>query len=220
MGQIWTETEDEILRRRVAEGRSAAEVAAELTGLDFGVTRSAVLGRAQRINLALGPGGGDRGPPTPEALGLRRDRDRERWARQIARRAQARAMARLERGDAKPRKKPVRMAYVPKGGAARKDPERARGANVGHPPAYSGPLIHTRDCFAPFYGPGGGGVSIAALRLTTCRWPHGDERTDDFAYCGEDVARGSYCAGHAALAYLPARARTVSGSNQQNRREP
>jgi GcrA cell cycle regulator len=37
-----------------------------------------------------------------------------------------------------------------------------------------------------------------------CRWPLGDPRTGEFAYCGLTRAKGqSYCAGHCRIAYRP-----------------
>jgi hypothetical protein len=40
------------------------------------------------------------------------------------------------------------------------------------------------------------------LLIKTCRWPIGEPRdVDRFRNCGQAIARGSYCAEHAALAY-------------------
>jgi GcrA cell cycle regulator len=48
-----------------------------------------------------------------------------------------------------------------------------------------------------------------------CRWPLGDPRTGDFAYCGLAPAKGqSYCAGHCRMAYRP-----PSAGARQGRRE-
>lgn len=51
-----------------------------------------------------------------------------------------------------------------------------------------------------------------------CRWPLGDPRTGEFAYCGLTPARGqSYCAGHCRMAYRPPNA----GAGQSRReRQP
>jgi GcrA cell cycle regulator len=41
-----------------------------------------------------------------------------------------------------------------------------------------------------------------------CRWPLGDPRSGEFAYCGLTPAKGqSYCAGHCRMAYRPPQAR-------------
>jgi GcrA cell cycle regulator len=42
------------------------------------------------------------------------------------------------------------------------------------------------------------------IRQSECRWPLGDPRSGDFAYCGLAPAEGrSYCAGHCRMAYRP-----------------
>lgn len=44
------------------------------------------------------------------------------------------------------------------------------------------------------------GVTLLALRRDQCRWPLGDACTG-LLFCGLPVARGAFCAGHAAAAY-------------------
>lgn len=39
------------------------------------------------------------------------------------------------------------------------------------------------------------------LPRRACRWPLGDPKADDFAFCGRAAERGPYCAAHAAVAY-------------------
>ena len=47
-------------------------------------------------------------------------------------------------------------------------------------------------------------VSIADIKPPHCRWPIGDPRDPDFAYCGrERDGDKPYCAHHCAIAYLP-----------------
>ncbi len=47
-------------------------------------------------------------------------------------------------------------------------------------------------------------VSFEDIRKFACRWPLGDPRSGDFAYCGLKPAEGhSYCAGHCRMAYRP-----------------
>jgi GcrA cell cycle regulator len=51
-------------------------------------------------------------------------------------------------------------------------------------------------------------VSIDELTFNSCRWPLGDPRSSDFAFCGADRADphnafNQYCATHAALAFVP-----------------
>jgi GcrA cell cycle regulator len=64
-------------------------------------------------------------------------------------------------------------------------------------------------------------VTLMELRETTCRFPIGDPRSDDFHYCGahKPVAGGPYCASHAAIAYTPAtQRRTQSEDSNMKRR--
>jgi len=52
-------------------------------------------------------------------------------------------------------------------------------------------------------------VRFEEIREFACRWPLGDPRSGDFAYCGLRPAEGrSYCAGHCRMAYQPPKART------------
>jgi GcrA cell cycle regulator len=47
-------------------------------------------------------------------------------------------------------------------------------------------------------------VSFEEICEFACRWPLGDPRTGEFAYCGLAPAKGqSYCAGHCRMAYRP-----------------
>ncbi len=55
-------------------------------------------------------------------------------------------------------------------------------------------------------------VRLSDMRDSACRWPLGDPRSGDFAYCGLKAAESrAYCAGHCRLAYRPpgVRARDV-----------
>ena len=49
-----------------------------------------------------------------------------------------------------------------------------------------------------------GRVTLEELRSSHCRWPHGDPRDENFAYCGDTAVAGKpYCAEHMAAAYVP-----------------
>jgi GcrA cell cycle regulator len=53
------------------------------------------------------------------------------------------------------------------------------------------------------------------IRESVCRWPLGDPRSGDFAYCGLAPAEGqSYCAGHCRMAYRPPHARSAARERQ------
>ena len=53
------------------------------------------------------------------------------------------------------------------------------------------------------------------IREFACRWPLGDPRSGDFAYCGLTPAEGqSYCAGHCRMAYRSPQARQSVSERQ------
>jgi GcrA cell cycle regulator len=53
------------------------------------------------------------------------------------------------------------------------------------------------------------------IRESVCRWPLGDPKTGDFAYCGLQPVEGhSYCAGHCRIAYRPPQARRIAREQQ------
>ena len=45
-------------------------------------------------------------------------------------------------------------------------------------------------------------LGVLKLNQFTCRYPSGDPKADDFAFCGR-TCEGPYCATHAALSYTP-----------------
>jgi GcrA cell cycle regulator len=54
------------------------------------------------------------------------------------------------------------------------------------------------------------------IRESACRWPLGDPRSRDFAYCGLTPVDGqSYCAGHCRMAYRPPQARPSTRERQR-----
>jgi len=59
-------------------------------------------------------------------------------------------------------------------------------------------------------------LRFADIREFACRWPLGDPKSGDFAYCGLQPAEGrSYCAGHCRLAYRPPDARARPGPHER-----
>lgn len=48
-----------------------------------------------------------------------------------------------------------------------------------------------------------GTATILSVRRFDCRWPYGDPERPGFALCGRKVARGAFCAAHAAIGYRP-----------------
>jgi GcrA cell cycle regulator len=56
------------------------------------------------------------------------------------------------------------------------------------------------------------------IRESACRWPLGDPRSGDFAYCGLAPAEGqTYCAGHCRMAYRSPQSRAMARERQGRR---
>jgi GcrA cell cycle regulator len=54
-------------------------------------------------------------------------------------------------------------------------------------------------------------LRLEDIRDSACRWPLGDPRSGDFAYCGLTPVGGqSYCAGHCQMAYRSPHARPIA----------
>lgn len=61
-------------------------------------------------------------------------------------------------------------------------------------------------------------VRFEDIREFACRWPLGDPRSGEFAYCGLKPVEGhSYCAGHCRMAYRPPDARRSPRERQGSR---
>jgi GcrA cell cycle regulator len=61
-------------------------------------------------------------------------------------------------------------------------------------------------------------LRLEDIRESACRWPLGDPRSRDFAYCGLAPAEGrSYCAGHCRMAYRSPHARPIAKERQRLR---
>jgi len=59
-------------------------------------------------------------------------------------------------------------------------------------------------------------VSFQEIGRAACRWPVGDPRSGDFAYCGLEPADGRpYCAGHCRMAYRPPNARARQSPHER-----
>jgi GcrA cell cycle regulator len=59
-------------------------------------------------------------------------------------------------------------------------------------------------------------VRFEEIREFACRWPLGDPKTGEFAYCGLTPAKGqSYCAGHCRMAYRPPQERARQSARER-----
>ena len=72
---------------------------------------------------------------------------------------------------------------------------------------------------APEPPPLGEPVSLMALRPYHCRWDAGRDEDGHMLYCGAGKVKGSYCAKHARMAYLPKAKRTAKAPLPQYRTE-
>jgi GcrA cell cycle regulator len=172
----WKFEHDERLVALRAERCSASGIAEILTR-EFGIyrTRNAVLGRSHRLKITTS-----------------RAEENKRRAR----------VAKAKR-DAKPK-------------VARPQPSLPGPITSQIKPGDSEiytvtrkPTLSPRTAPVPYIPPAKiqcdalGGVTILELRDRHCRWPMGDPSKPEFRFCGKRKAGKTYCAGHAAIAYIP-----------------
>lgn len=60
----------------------------------------------------------------------------------------------------------------------------------------------------------GDGVSLLGLKSSSCRYIISSESSHAVIFCGEDKERGSYCAHHAQICYVPTPAKKAKKSNE------
>jgi GcrA cell cycle regulator len=148
--RYWTPDRTDMLKRLWGEGLTASEIAAQLGD---GISRNAVIGKADRLNLA--------GRVKPVVA--RPPRPRNPKPGQYGGLAKKIAEGRLRKAQA-PKPKPP----------PKPDPTETASLNL----------------------------SLMELREDTCRWPHGNPRDEDFAFCGHEVEPGEvYCPFHCWRAY-------------------
>lgn len=63
-------------------------------------------------------------------------------------------------------------------------------------------------------------VQLLDLTFNSCRWPLGDPRDEDFAFCGADRVKpedpsNAYCAAHARIGYTPRQTRKITDQHKQ-----
>ena len=60
-----------------------------------------------------------------------------------------------------------------------------------------------------------GPVGVFDVQWSHCRWPLNDPLAGaDFRYCGQEKMRGSYCAAHARVAYVPPRTKAQAAADR------
>ncbi len=172
---MWTEQTVETLKKLALEGRSAAWIA-EAIGAP---SRSAVIGKANRIGIKLN-GAPARSGPAAKRSRFNADSRESSWAGAVT----------VER----PRIQRSPPAETPWGRTVSR--ARARGAAVRQEKR------RDRWLFASTEVGEMRRIGLAAIGEAECRWPLGDPTEEDFAFCGLQVARGhAYCAGHCRMVY-------------------
>jgi GcrA cell cycle regulator len=59
-----------------------------------------------------------------------------------------------------------------------------------------------------------GSATVLTLGAHMCKWPIGDPSADTFTFCGKRIdGDGSYCVGHARVAYQPQQSRKKPGAD-------
>lgn len=63
-------------------------------------------------------------------------------------------------------------------------------------------------------------ISLMDLKLTSCRWPMGDPKDDDFHFCGADTVTGKpYCSEHCKIAYTSLKELTLQNAKAKREKE-
>src|SRR6185437_11682849 len=179
----WTDEAIDLLRTLAADGLSASQIAWKMFGQFPGITRNAVIGKAHRKGISLN--------------------GKQWWESH-----QAPRLPRPPR-DA-PRKSP-RKSHPNSDGAPSEalrpiDPSlragkgrAARIINVRPKQSATAPI--ERDLSAPHSL----WIPLVNLRFGVCRFPKGDPKAADFAYCGAPSGEKSFCPYHCSIVYEPRR---------------
>ncbi len=186
----WTAEAIEELIRLALDGRSASFIAAALGA----ASRNAVIGKANRMGVKLNGDG----------------------RASVARGASARAYRAPLAALLRPRPAPGRQSFA---AAVLRDPRVIPGSKPG-----DGSQPGDGDARMPAWTFAEAEVGemrrvrFEDIRESACRWPLGDPRSGDFAFCGLRPAEGhSYCAGHCRLAYRRPEARATQSLHERRR---
>jgi GcrA cell cycle regulator len=190
----WTEDRIELLRKLWDKGRSASQIAEELSG---GITRNAVIGKAHRLGLKARPSPVKSEPGTRKAVqasvkaATKTVAPQSKQAASITPRAIAVATVNAPITPKPPQ--PIIPTYT---GPARNIASGPQPPSM--PPApprrLVGKVTHTQ--------PVKGKVTLLDLNERICRWPSGHPGEEDFHFCGKPVNPGTpYCPDHCFAAY-------------------
>ncbi len=184
----WTDERVEQLRKLWLDGKSASQIAAELS---HGITRNAVIGKVHRLGLS-----GRVKSPTQAA-----PRPRPAKPQSTSHSSGSGSGASHGTGGASPGM--IQRSQT----APRQSMPMSRGATAlaYAPRADLEPVLRpTEEVVIPMSER----VTIMELKESMCRWPLGDPATPEFRYCGTKSPIGdTYCTHHARIAYQPSQDR-------------
>lgn len=206
MSFFWSKENEQALVDLINAGWSSQQIADHFGG---GCTRNAVIGKANRLGLTVGKAR-NTNIWTPERLEvLIAMAKRGESGDDIARAVNKLPGLYISPGAARTRA--ATMGLSCGGGRAGQ-----RAAWQAKPVKAPKPAEAERPVFTQTAPEGG--VALLDISRGQCRWPVGDPRdVEGFRFCGAGVSRGSYCASHAALAYVRAERRTPSEAAKAER---
>ncbi len=176
----WTDERVEQLRKLWLDGKSASQIAAELSN---GITRNAVIGKVHRLGLSgrvKSPG-----PATPRPRPAAKPQTSSRSSGSGASAGVIQRSQTTQRQSMPMTRGATALAYSP---VADLEPV----------------LRPTEEVVIPMSER----VTIMELKESMCRWPLGDPATPEFRYCGSHSPIGdTYCGHHARIAYQPSQDR-------------
>jgi len=181
----WTDERVEQLRKLWLDGKSASQIAAELSN---GITRNAVIGKVHRLGLSGRVKSPTQAAPRPRPA---KPQSTSHSSGSGASHGSGASPGMIQRSQTAPRQ----SMPMSRGATALAFSPRADVEPVLRP---------TEEVVIPMSER----VTIMELKESMCRWPLGDPATPEFRYCGSKSPIGdTYCVPHARIAYQPSQDR-------------
>ena len=196
----WTDEAIDLLRTLAADGLSASQIAWKMFTQFPGITRNAVIGKAHRKGISLNGKQwweSHQAPrlPRPPRESLRKSHSNSDGAPPAARARTPKAQRVAAPSEAL---RPIDPALRAGKGRA------ARIINVRPKQAATAPVERNLSAPRSLW------IPLVELRFGVCRFPRGDPKSADFAYCGAPSGEKSFCPYHCSIVYEPRRG---SGEN-------
>jgi len=183
----WTDERVEQLRKLWLDGKSASQIAAELSN---GITRNAVIGKVHRLGLSGRVKSPSQATPRPRPA-KPQSTSHSSGSGSGASHGSVASAGMIQRSQTAPRQ----SMPMSRGATALAYSPRADVEPVLRP---------TEEVVIPMSER----VTIMELKESMCRWPLGDPSTPEFRYCGTKSPIGdTYCIHHARIAYQPSQDR-------------